>query len=200
MLSVISLEIDRPVVWARSEYDRPVAQTTRGKAVSAATRTFTANSMMRCFFIFFSLIDCFLSHTKITEITEISRPSDSSISHRNHRNHRNFSSYGLFYCPEVFFYCPAEMKEIKEIFALLSVRSLCRRHFLLFPLFLRDLKFCAQAVPEALSAISVNFCVTFSRCRRRRYRRCRSRAGARCRRSPRRPRPSPATWPPRTSG
>ena len=30
MLSVISLEIDRPVVWARSEYDRPVAQTTRG--------------------------------------------------------------------------------------------------------------------------------------------------------------------------
>ena len=61
------------------------------KAVSAATITFTANSMMRCFFIFFSLIDCFLSHTEITEITEI------------------FSSFGLFYCP-------AEIKEIKEIF------------------------------------------------------------------------------------
>ena len=30
------------------------------KAVSAATITFTANSMIRCFFIFFSLIDCFL--------------------------------------------------------------------------------------------------------------------------------------------
>ena len=49
------------------------------KAVSAATITFTANSMMRCFFIFFSLIDCFLSHTEITEITEIFRPSDSFI-------------------------------------------------------------------------------------------------------------------------
>ena len=49
------------------------------KAVSAATRTFTANSMIRCFFIFFSLIDCFLSHTEITEITEILRPTDSFI-------------------------------------------------------------------------------------------------------------------------
>ena len=50
------------------------------KAVSAATRTFTANSMIRCFFIFFSLIDCFFkSHTEITEITEIFRPSDSFI-------------------------------------------------------------------------------------------------------------------------
>ena len=49
------------------------------KAVSAATITFTANSMIRCFFIFFSLIDCFLSHTEITEITEIFRPSDSFI-------------------------------------------------------------------------------------------------------------------------
>ena len=58
------------------------------KAVSAATITFTANSMIRCFFIFFSLIDCFLSHTEITEITEI------------------FSSFGLFYCPEVFFIVP----------------------------------------------------------------------------------------------
>ena len=28
-------------------------------AVSAATRTFTANSMIRCFFIRFTLIDCF---------------------------------------------------------------------------------------------------------------------------------------------
>ena len=130
------------------------------KAVSAATRTFTANSMMRCFFIFFSLIDCFLSHTEITEITEILRPSDSFIVLK-------------------FFYCPAEMKEIKEIF-----------RFTLY----------AQPVPEALSVISVNFCVPFSRCRRRRCRRCRSRAAERCRRSPRRSRPSPATWPRRTSG
>ena len=34
------------------------------KAVSAATITFTANSMMRCFFIFFSLIDCFFNLTQ----------------------------------------------------------------------------------------------------------------------------------------
>jgi hypothetical protein len=34
--------------------------------------------------------------------------------------------------------CPAEIKEIAEIYASLSVRSLCRRHFPLFLLFLRD--------------------------------------------------------------
>ena len=83
-------------------------------AVSAATRTFTANSMIRCFFIRFTLIDCFLSHTEITEITEIFRPSDSFIVLK-------------------FFYCPAEIKEIKEIF-----------RFALY----------AQPVPEALSFIS----------------------------------------------
>ena len=41
------------------------------KAVSAATITFTANSMMRCFFMVFSLINCLFL-----------------MSHRFHRSHR----------------------------------------------------------------------------------------------------------------
>ena len=72
------------------------------------------------------------SHTEITEITEIfvlrTLQSHTDI----HRNHRNFSSFGLFYCPVVF-YCPAEIKEIKEIFRF---------------------AYCAQPVPKALSVIS----------------------------------------------
>ena len=161
-----SLSCGGPWCGHRSDDDRPVAQARRGADGRQEGRERGYYHLHRqlddaLLLHFFSLIDCFF------------------ISHRNHRNHRNFSSFGLFYCPEVFFYCPAEMKEIKEIF-----------RFTLY----------AQPVPEALSVISVNFCVTFSRCRRRRCRRCRSRAAERCRRSPRRSRPSPATWPRRTSG
>ena len=43
------------------------------KAVSAATRTFTANSMIRCFFIFFSLIHCF-NLTQISQKSQIILP------------------------------------------------------------------------------------------------------------------------------
>ena len=90
-------------------------------AVSAATITFTANSMIRCFFIFLSLINGFL------------------ISHRYSQKSQKFSFVLrtlLLSCS--FFNCPAEIKEIKEIF-----------RFALY----------AQPVPKALSVISVNFCV-----------------------------------------
>ena len=72
---------------------------------------------------FLFVLRTLLSHTEITEITEIYRPTDSLISHRFHRFHRFFIVLRTFYCP-------AEMKEIKEIIASLSMRSLCRRHFL----------------------------------------------------------------------
>ena len=49
------------------------------KAVSAATITFTANSMIRCFFIFFSLIDCFYLTQKSQKSQKFFRPSDSFI-------------------------------------------------------------------------------------------------------------------------
>ena len=121
-------------------------------AVSAATITFTASSMILCFFIISSFLFC---HTDSTDFTDFFRPPDFLRSHRNsqksqkfyvlrtffchtdstdftdftsfglsfchteiHRNHRNFTSFGLLLSTE-----------IKEIIALLSVRSLCRRHF-----------------------------------------------------------------------
>ena len=84
--------------------------------MSAATITFTANSMIRCFFIFLSLINGFL------------------ISHRYSQKSQKFFVLRTLLLSCSFFNCPAEIKEIKEIF-----RFAC----------------CAQPVPKALSVISV---------------------------------------------
>ena len=92
-------------------------------AVSAATITFTASSMIRCFFIISSFL---FFVTQISQIyychTEI------------HRNHRNFTSSGLFKSHRNSqksrkFYVLWTIIRNKKMISSLSVRSLCRRHF-----------------------------------------------------------------------
>ena len=103
-------------------------------AVSAATITFTASSMIRCFFIISSFLFC---HTDSTDFTDFTSFGLSFCHTEIHGNHRNFTSSGLSFVTQKFteiteIFTSSGLllsTEIKEIIASLSVRSLCRRHF-----------------------------------------------------------------------
>ena len=56
-------------------------------AVSAATITFTASSMILCFFIISSFLFC---HTDSTDFTDFFRPPDFLRSHRNSQKSQKF--------------------------------------------------------------------------------------------------------------